>query len=196
MEKWKRFIAGCLLLCGFVGMFGPGGCGQKQESHRVSLDGGTRKLTEGYARSEKGLVGERKARGDLVVPGKKQYDEAIQAVWSNRYEDAKNLLEQTVAQNAEFTEAWYNLGATYGVLAVIAAHAGEDSRAISLFRQAVEAKKKAKALMDQGKFVFYNADQQATVKHDVEKALEDADEVLANEETLLMALRMSPVPSR
>ncbi|MBI2264437.1 MAG: hypothetical protein HYU64_04615, partial [Armatimonadetes bacterium] len=126
--------------------------------------------------------------------GMADYKKAIDAVQAEQYEEAQALLEKAVSQNSEFTEAWYNLGATRGVLAVIAAHENNDSAALHYFREAVAAKRRAKDLMDQGKFVFYNKSQQDEVRSDVEHALEDADEVMGDERSLLIALRITPIP--
>jgi hypothetical protein len=90
----------------------------------------------------------------------------------------------------DFTEGWYNLGAAASRLAVEAAGRGEDPAALAFFREGVDAKRRADQLIREGKWFVYSPPQQAQVTSDLAHALEDADEVLANEPALLIALRL------
>ena len=100
-------------------------------------------------------------------------------------------LEQAVRYQPDFTEAWYNLGACRGNRALEAIRAEDEAGALELFRSAVEAKRKAKALMDQEVWYVYLTEQeQQQVRDDVEAALEDADAVMADEASLLAAMRL------
>ncbi len=67
---------------------------------------------------------------------------------------------------------------------------GADGTALSLFRQAVAAKQRARTLMNEDKWFLYREREREIVRHDVEEALRDADSVMADEETLLVALRL------
>jgi tetratricopeptide (TPR) repeat protein len=100
-------------------------------------------------------------------------------------------LEQAVQHQADFTEGWYNLGACRGNRALEAIRTEDEQGALALFRAAVDAKRKAKDLMDQGVwFVYLTEAEQQQVRDDVEAALEDAEAVLEDEESLLAAMRL------
>jgi len=100
-------------------------------------------------------------------------------------------LELAVRYQPDFTEAWYNLGACRGNRALEAIRAEDEAGALELFRSAVEAKRKAKALMDQEVwYVYLTKQEQQQVRDDVEAALEDADAVMADEASLLAAMRL------
>jgi hypothetical protein len=73
---------------------------------------------------------------------------------------------------------------------VEAAGRGEDPAALAFFREGVDAKRRADQLIRDGKWFIYSPPQQAQVISDLAHALEDADEVLANEPALLIALRL------
>jgi hypothetical protein len=100
-------------------------------------------------------------------------------------------LKAAVEAQPDFTEGWYNLGATTSRLAIEAAGSGRDDEALALFRESVDQKRRAQELIDQGKwFVYTTASDQETVRSDLGHALEDADAVLADEASLLAALRL------
>ena len=100
-------------------------------------------------------------------------------------------LEQAVQHQPDFTEGWYNLGACRGNRALEAIRAGNEAGALALFRSAVDAKRKARELMEQGKwFVYLTEQEQVQVREDVDAALEDADEVMEDEASLLAAMRL------
>ena len=100
-------------------------------------------------------------------------------------------LEQALKFQPDFTEAWYNLGACRGNRALEAIRAEDEGGALALFRSAVDAKRKAKELMDQGVwYVYLTSAEQEQTREDVEAALEDADAVLDDEESLLAAMRL------
>jgi Tfp pilus assembly protein PilF len=124
------------------------------------------------------------------------YQAARAAVRRGDYAEARQQLLAAVAAKPDFTEAWYNLGASYGMLAIEAAAVGEDSRAIEYFREAVEAKRRAEALIGEGKWFLYGPKEQAQTIADLKEGLKDADEVLADERSLLMALRLHALASR
>jgi hypothetical protein len=118
------------------------------------------------------------------------YREAQGFVTAGNLDQARATLERAVTAEPDFTEAWYNLGATYSTLSVQDAGRGANGTALSLFRQAVAAKERARSLMGQGKWFLYREREREIVRHDVEEALRDSESVMADEGTLLIALRM------
>jgi len=100
-------------------------------------------------------------------------------------------LELAVRYQPDFTEAWYNLGACRSNRALEAIRVENEKGALALFRSAVDAKRKARELMEQGKWYVYLTDEeQQQVRQDVEEALKDADDVLGDEASLLAAMRL------
>jgi len=90
----------------------------------------------------------------------------------------------------DFTEGWYNLGAAASRLAVEAAGRSDDQAALAFFREGVDAKRRADQLIREGRWLIYGPTEQAQVTADLAEALADADDVLANEPALLIALRL------
>jgi tetratricopeptide (TPR) repeat protein len=120
-----------------------------------------------------------------------EYESAKDGVRSQDYRRAQAHLEKAVELLPDFTEGWYNLGATYTRLAILAAQESGRDEALAFFNQAVDAKRKARDLMDQGRFYVYLSEaEQSQVRDDVAKALEDVDDVRADEASLLTALRI------
>lgn len=118
------------------------------------------------------------------------YEAGRDAVRSGDLASGAAHLERAVALQPDFTEAWYNLGAALSNLAIQATRAGDEDLAVRLFRKAVDSKKRSKALMDRGVWYLYGPADQAEVRSDVQNALEDADDVLADEKSLRAALRI------
>jgi hypothetical protein len=127
----------------------------------------------------------------LTAPAWEAYVAARQAIWANDLVTGQARLQEAIAAQSDFTEAWYNLGATTARLAGEAAGAGRDGDALTLFRESVTQKRRASDLIAEGKwFVYLKEDEQAGVVSDLRHALEDADAVVADEESLLVALKM------
>jgi tetratricopeptide (TPR) repeat protein len=119
------------------------------------------------------------------------YEHAKTAYRRNDLAEVERQLQSAVERQPDFTEAWYNLGACRSELALEAVRSNDESRALYLFRTAVDCKRQAKALMDSGVWwVYLSHQEQARVRSDVENALADADEVLADERSLLAAMRI------
>ena len=121
----------------------------------------------------------------------KYYEDAKEAVYNSDLARAEKDLAGAVRVKPDFTEAWYNLGATQANIAIdIIRHDGSESAAVRKFREGVDSKKKARELMIQGKWFEYQGEQRTQTRYDVEQALEYADETLANEPALIDAMRM------
>jgi len=118
------------------------------------------------------------------------YEAARRAVKSGETAEARRQLQRAVELMPEFTEGWYNLGASISSLAIRAAGAGDDAGALTLFREAVAAKRRAQDLIREGKWFIYEGPERERVVHDLTEALREADEVLADESSLLIALRL------
>lgn len=124
--------------------------------------------------------------------GAREYYEAAKpAVASGDYENARVNFEKAIAADTTFTEAWYNLGATLAMLSISAMRQGDEAGAVDLFRQAVEAKKKARELTSQGRWYVYKLKtEQDQVVFDLENGLADTDEVLNDVPSLVQALKL------
>ena len=127
---------------------------------------------------------------ELLPEARTYYRQAQGFVTSGALDQAQASFEQAVAVEPDFTEGWYNLGATYGNQAVRDAGRGDDSSALEFFRKGVTAKIRARELMNEGTWFLYGERERGVVLHDVEEALRDADEVMADEEVVLAALRL------
>jgi len=120
-----------------------------------------------------------------------RYREAQGFVAAGKLDEARASLEAAVAAEPDFTEAWYNLGANLSNMAVREAGRNDDPRAaLDLFRRGVAAKILARALMNDGKWFVYGEKERAVVEADLKEALRDMQQVMADEETLFLALRM------
>lgn len=128
--------------------------------------------------------------GGLSKAVKDAYENAKHAVKIRDLKSAEGYLKKTVKLKPDFTEAWYNLGATQTRIAVDLAREDLDEAALSKFREAVLSKKRSKELMDRNIWFIYKDYEQDEVRSDVKQALKDVDEVLENEQALLFALKI------
>ncbi len=119
-----------------------------------------------------------------------RYREAQQLVTAGDLDRAQTAFEAAVAAQPDFTEGWYNLGATYSNQAVRDVAQGRDLLALDSVRRGVTAKSRARDLMNADVWFLYDASQREVVRHDVAQALADADAVLADPESLIVALRL------
>ena len=127
----------------------------------------------------------------VSAPAWEAYAAARKAIWAKDLVSGQAGFKEAVAAQPDFTEAWYNLGAMTAHLAIEAAGEGRDGDALSLFRESVTQKRRASDLIAEGKwFVYLKEDEQKGVVSDLRHALEDADAVVQDEESLLIALRM------
>jgi len=133
------------------------------------------------------------AKDAAAAPGERaglaDYRQAGDAVASGDVRRAIALLEHAVALDPEFAEAWYQLGAARSNLAV--AEVGVDEPgAVQLFRDAVEAKQRARSLMLLGKTSLWNDAELAQAEADADQALSDVDDVLVDDAHVAAALRL------
>ena len=120
--------------------------------------------------------------------GEFAYQEAKRYIHANDLRGAVTALQRAIAQNPDFTEAYYQLGAAKTNLAIEEVRRDERA-AIELFREGVEAKKEARRLMDQNKYYVWTERQRSQARVDVRDALRDVDAVLADEPSLIAALK-------
>lgn len=119
------------------------------------------------------------------------YQAAKAAVRSGNMNEARNQLSLAASIKPDFTEAWYNLGAATMGLSIEEMRAGRESESVALMREAVAAKKRAQQLIDEGKwFIYKTPAEQEQVKSDLANALKDADEVMADEASLIAAIKL------
>jgi tetratricopeptide (TPR) repeat protein len=129
------------------------------------------------------------AASSEAFPGQFAYRAAKVDIQDNNLRAAVDSLEQAIEQNPEFSEAYYQLGAAKTNLAIEQVRYDERS-AIQLFREGVAAKRKAHHLMSLNKFYVWNEQQREQAWKDLREALRDVDAVLADETSLVAALKM------
>jgi tetratricopeptide (TPR) repeat protein len=117
------------------------------------------------------------------------YLEAKGLIQANDLRAAVISLRHAIEQNPEFSEAYYQLGAAKTNLAIQEVRYDERT-AIDLFREGVEAKKQARHLMSLNKYYVWNERQREQAWTDLREALRDVDAVLADEPSLVAALKM------
>jgi hypothetical protein len=119
------------------------------------------------------------------------YEAAKPAVEQGDWATAERSFRAAVEARPDFTEAWYNLGSTLAREALDAAAVGRDADALAYFRASVDAKRRAQALANSGTWYVYRPGQEQDIMlSDLREALRDADAVLADEASLLAALRL------
>jgi tetratricopeptide (TPR) repeat protein len=121
--------------------------------------------------------------------GQFAYQEAKGLIQANDLRAAVNSLTRAIEQNPDFSEAYYQLGAAKTNLAIQQIHYDERN-AIELFREGVAAKKQARHLMTLNKYYVWNQRQRERAWSDLREALRDVDAVLADEPSLIAALKM------
>jgi tetratricopeptide (TPR) repeat protein len=120
--------------------------------------------------------------------GEFAYQEAKRYIQASDLRSAVTALQRAIAQNPDLTEAYYQLGAAKTNLAIEEVRRDERA-AIELFREGVEAKKEARRLMNQNKYYIWDERQRAQARVDLREALRDVDAVLADEPSLIAALK-------
>jgi tetratricopeptide (TPR) repeat protein len=114
------------------------------------------------------------------------YREALAAQDS---EEALRLLEQAVRANPRLAEAWYEVGRQKVRLAPDILKS-DELRGIQVFREGLEAEKEASRLLDAGKVTVWNAAEEDQARATLATDLANVNETLADQESLLRALRV------
>ena len=122
-------------------------------------------------------------------PALAAYEQAKRQVASGDLVAACSSLERAIAADPRFAEAYYQLGAAETNLAVRTVDA-DERRAVQLFRSGVDHKRTAELLMRQGSYRVWNPAQQQEAWNDLQQAMEGVDDLLADEATLVQALRV------
>lgn len=104
-------------------------------------------------------------------------------------EEALRLLEQAVRANPRLAEAWYEVGRQKVKLAPDVVKL-DELRGIQIFREGLEAEKEALRLLDAGKVTVWNAAEEDQARAMLATDLANVDETLADQESLLRALRV------
>jgi hypothetical protein len=119
------------------------------------------------------------------IAGVGTYREALAAQDS---EETLRLLEQAVHANPHLAEAWYELGRLKVKRAPDIVKT-DELHGVTTFREGLEAEKEASALLDAGKVTVWTAVEEDQAREVLARDLLNVDEVLADQESLLNALR-------
>jgi hypothetical protein len=106
-----------------------------------------------------------------ALPGRDEYEKAKQAVVDGDTRGAVQFLEQATQLDAQVCEYWYQLGAA------------KSNLAIEVVNQRLR-------LMDLGECHIWTQSQQEQARADGEAGLADADAVMQDPASLVMALKM------
>jgi hypothetical protein len=104
-------------------------------------------------------------------------------------EEALRLLEQAARANPRLAEAWYDLGSRKVKLAPQIVKT-DELHGIQLFREGLEAEKEALRLLDAGNVTIWGAVEEEQARAVLTTDLANVDETLADQESLLRALRI------
>jgi tetratricopeptide (TPR) repeat protein len=119
------------------------------------------------------------ALAGCMPKGGQEYNQGVEEMQKKNFETARGHFEKAVAENPDFAEAWYNLGSVKERIARKAAADKKDEEAVKAFKSAFEDIKKAKSLMDGGKFVAYKeSGEQTRLKDQLAKELEVRESIL------------------
>ena len=104
-------------------------------------------------------------------------------------EEALRLLEQATRANPHLAEAWYDLGRRKVKLAPEIVKT-DELQGIQVFREGLEAEKEALRLLDAGNVTIWGADEEEQARAVLTTDLANVDEALAEQDSLLRALRV------
>jgi tetratricopeptide (TPR) repeat protein len=104
-------------------------------------------------------------------------------------EEALRLLEQAARANPKLAEAWYELGRRKVKLAPEIVKTDELQGTV-LFREGLEAEKEALRLLDVGNVTIWGAAEEDQARAVLSTDLAYVDETLADQDSLLRALRV------
>jgi tetratricopeptide (TPR) repeat protein len=122
----------------------------------------------------------------VAIPGVEAYRQALAAADP---EEALRLLHDAVHLNPKLAEAWYAIGQFKMKLAPDVVRT-DETKGVLLFREALEAEREALALLDTGHRTVWSAEEEERARMTLARDLQDVDQVMADRDTLLAALRL------
>jgi tetratricopeptide (TPR) repeat protein len=122
----------------------------------------------------------------VVSPGVDPYRKALAAQDS---EETLRLLQEALRANPRLAEAWYEQGRLKLKLAP-GIQKLDELQAVGIFREGLEAEKEALRLLDAGEVTVWTPAEQGHARAVLQGDLMNVDEVLADRDSLLYALRV------
>jgi len=104
-------------------------------------------------------------------------------------EESLRLLHEAVHANPHLAEAWYAIGRLKLKLAPDIVKT-DELHGVRMFREGLEAEREALALLDAGKLTVWNQAEEEQAREALARDLQNVDEVMADQESLLAALRL------
>jgi len=120
------------------------------------------------------------------IAGVRTYREAFA---TEDMDERLRLLELTVRANPHLTEAWYELG-RFKIKRAPQVIKSDELQAVVMFREGLEAEQEALRLLDSGKVTVWTDEEEIRAREGLATDLANANEVMADHDALLNALRM------
>jgi len=120
------------------------------------------------------------------IAGVRTYREAFE---TEDMDQRLRLLELAVRANPHLTEAWYELG-RFKVERAPEVIKTDELQAVAMFREGLEAEQEALRLLDAGNVLVWTDEDEIRAREALAADLANANEVMADQESLLNALRM------
>jgi hypothetical protein len=122
----------------------------------------------------------------VAIPGVETYRQALA---TQDTEEALRLLHDAVRLNPKLAEAWYAIGRIKMKLAPDVVRT-DESKGVLLFHESLEAEREALALLDGGHRTVWSAEEEDQARMTLASDLQDVDQVTADRDSLLAALRL------
>jgi hypothetical protein len=122
----------------------------------------------------------------VAEPGVEPYRKALAA---QDTEETLRLLQEALRANPRLAEAWYEQGQLKVKLAPGMLKA-DELQAVLIFREGLESEKEALRLLDAGEVTVWTPKEQGQARAVLQADLVNVDEVLADRDSLLYALRV------
>jgi len=120
------------------------------------------------------------------IAGVRTYREAFA---TEDMDERLRLLEVAVRANPHLTEAWYELG-RFKVRRAPVVIKTDELQAVAMFREGLEAEQEALRLLDSVKVLVWTDEEEIRAREALAIDLANANDVMADQESLLNALRM------
>lgn len=129
-------------------------------------------------------------------PGMPEFGKGNECIQRRDYAGARAHFEKCLSQNADFSEAAACLGMSKIWLAKQCVEANRDDEGVSLWRSGIEDLRRAKSLMDQGRFVaLQEAGERNRMRDRVAEMLKDTDSpLLLNVKVVVLKIQLTPWP--